>query len=80
MAKFKIISNSEEAVAELPITVEEEAVRVCTGGLPSPLANPEVLQRLGRFAEWTPKYAARWHMKRPGRLRAQPDSSPGVSV
>lgn len=55
---------SEESVAELQTTVAEEAVRVCTGGLPLSLANPEVLHRLGRFAEWTPSYAARWQMKR----------------
>ena len=66
---------SEESVAELQTTVAEEAVRVCTGGLPRSIANPEVLHRLGRFAEWTPSYAARWQMKRLERLRAQPPSS-----
>jgi D-3-phosphoglycerate dehydrogenase / 2-oxoglutarate reductase len=65
---------SEESVAELQTTVAEEAVRVCTGGLPVSLANPEVLHRLGRFAEWTPSYAARWQMKRLERLRANPGS------
>ncbi len=55
---------SEESIGELQTTVAEEAVRVCTGGLPRSLANPEVLHRLGRFAEWTPTYAARWQMKR----------------
>ncbi len=55
---------SEESVAELQTTVAEEAVRVCTGGLPLSIANPEVLHRLGRFAEWTPSYAARWQLKR----------------
>ena len=70
---------SEESVAELQTTVAEEAVRVCTGGLPLSLANPEVLHRLGRFAEWTPSYAARWQMKRLERLRTNPVSSEGIS-
>jgi len=55
---------SEDSVAELQQTVAEEAVRVCNGGLPRSLANPEVLHRLGRFAEWTPSSNARWQMKR----------------
>ena len=70
---------SEESVAELQTTVAEEAVRVCTGGLPLSLANPEVLHRLGRFAEWTPSYAARWQMKRLERLRAQQVSPETIS-
>jgi D-3-phosphoglycerate dehydrogenase len=70
---------SEESVAELQTTVAEEAVRVCTGGLPRSLANPEVLHRLGRFADWTPSYAARWQMKRLERLRAQPAASVATS-
>jgi D-3-phosphoglycerate dehydrogenase len=61
---------SEESQAELQTTVAEEAVRVCTGGLPRSLANPQVLHRLGRFAEWTPSYTARWQMKRLERLQA----------
>lgn len=60
---------SEESVAELQTTVASEAARVCTGGLPVSLANPEVLHRLGRFAEWTPSYAARWQMKRAAALK-----------
>lgn len=55
---------SEESQAELQTTVAEEAVRVCAGGLPRSLANPEVLVRLGRFQEWTPNDTARWQMKR----------------
>ena len=70
---------SEESVAELQTTVAEEAVRVCTGGLPLSLANPEVLHRLGRFAEWTPSYAARWHMMRLENLRAK-SSEPSASA
>ena len=60
---------SEESQAELQTTVAEEAVRVCTGGLPRSLANPEVLERLGRFAEWVPSDTARWQMKRAAALR-----------
>jgi hypothetical protein len=66
-------------VAELQTTVAEEAVRVCTGGLPLSLANPEVLQRLGRFTEWTPNYSARWQLNRLERLRAQQGSSSTMS-
>jgi D-3-phosphoglycerate dehydrogenase len=55
---------SEESQAELQKTAAEEVARVCTGGLPQSLANPEVLQRLGRFAEWTPSETARWQLKR----------------
>lgn len=69
---------SEESVAELQITVAEEAVRVCTGGLPLSLANPEVLHRLGRFAEWTPNDNARWQMRRLERLRTAPTGEPAT--
>jgi D-3-phosphoglycerate dehydrogenase len=55
---------SEESQKELQITAAEEIVRVCTGGLPHSLANPEVLRRLGRFAEWTPSESVRWKLKR----------------
>lgn len=61
---------SEESQAELRATVAEEAVRVCRGGLPRSLANPEVLHRLGRFEEWTPNATARWQLKRLERLKA----------
>lgn len=57
---------SEESEEELKITAAEETVRVCTGGLPRSLANPEVLQRLGRWEEWTPNDTVRWQMKRLG--------------
>lgn len=60
---------SEESLDELRSTAAEEAVRVCTGGLPRSLANPEVLEKLGRAGEWTPSYAARWQLKRLERLR-----------
>ena len=55
---------SEEAQAQLQQTAAEELVRVCTGGLPRSLMNPEVLRRLGRFAEWTPSATVRWQLKR----------------
>lgn len=55
---------SEESQLQLQRTAAEEVVRVCTGGLPLSLANPEVLHRLGRFKEWTPSEEARWQLKR----------------
>jgi D-3-phosphoglycerate dehydrogenase len=55
---------SEESQTELKVTAAEEAVRVCTGGLPRSLSNPEVLHRLGRWAEWTPNDTVRWQLKR----------------
>ncbi|MBI4324500.1 MAG: hypothetical protein HY674_04480, partial [Chloroflexi bacterium] len=59
---------SEESQVELQITAAEEVVRVCTGGLPRSLANPEVLQRLGRWEEWTPNETVKWQMRRLERL------------
>jgi len=55
---------SEESQAQLQRTAAEELVRVCTGGLPRSVANPEVLHRLGRWAEWTPSATAKWQLKR----------------
>jgi D-3-phosphoglycerate dehydrogenase / 2-oxoglutarate reductase len=55
---------SEESQTELRITATQEAVRVCTGGLPVAIANPEVLHNLGRLAEWVPSENARWQFKR----------------
>jgi D-3-phosphoglycerate dehydrogenase len=55
---------SEESQAELKQTAAEEVVRVCMGGLPLAIANPEVLKRLGRFDQWVPNYNARWQLKR----------------
>jgi D-3-phosphoglycerate dehydrogenase len=55
---------SEESQLQLQRTAAEEVVRVCTGGLPLSLANPQVLDRLGRFKEWTPPEEARWQLKR----------------
>ena len=55
---------SEESQIELQITAAQEVVRVCLGSLPLAIANPEVLQKLGRASEWTPNYNARWQLKR----------------
>lgn len=60
---------SEESEEELKITAAEETVRVCTGGLPRSLANPEVLMKLGRWNEWTPNDTVRWQMKRLGQTQ-----------
>ena len=60
---------SENSLAELKRTVAEEAVRVCTGGLPLAIAYPEVLHKLGRFHEWQPSPNAVWQLKRAAWLR-----------
>ena len=62
---------SEDALKELHLSVAEDAVRVCTGGLPVALANPEVLHKLGRFHEWKPTWNARWRWKRAAMLKAE---------
>jgi D-3-phosphoglycerate dehydrogenase len=59
---------SEEAQAQLQRTAAEEVARVCTGGLPRSLANPQVLRRLGRFEEWTPSESVKWQLRRLERL------------
>ncbi len=55
---------SEESQVELQRTAAEEVARVCTGGLPRSLANPEVLKKLGRFDEWQPAENMRWQLRR----------------
>jgi len=55
---------SEESQVQLQKTVAQEIVRVCTGGLPVSLMNPEVLRQLGRFDEWTPPENILWQLKR----------------
>jgi D-3-phosphoglycerate dehydrogenase len=55
---------SEESQVELQRTAAEEIARVCTGGLPRSLANPVVLDRLGRRHEWDPPEHMRWQLKR----------------
>jgi D-3-phosphoglycerate dehydrogenase len=55
---------SEDSAAELKRTVAEEVVRACTGRVPLAIANPEVLEKLGRVGEWTPSYNAVWRSRR----------------
>ena len=63
---------SEESQIELQRKAAEEVARVCTGGLPRSLANPEVLHRLGRFHEWRPAPNMRWQLKRASMLGTFP--------
>lgn len=55
---------SEESQEQLQKAAAEEVVRVCTGGLPLSLMNPEVLRRLGRWDEWSPPENVQWQLKR----------------
>ena len=55
---------SEESQMQLQKTAAEEVVRVCTGGLPHSIANPEVLHHLGRWNEWQPPEHVQWQLKR----------------
>ena len=59
---------SEESQMQLQQTAAEEIARVCTGGLPESLANPEVLQRLGRWKEWNPPEHLIWQLRRLDKL------------
>ncbi len=59
---------SEESQVELQTSIAHEVARVCTGGLPVSLMNPEVLHRLGRFEEWTPPDNILWQLKRNQKL------------
>jgi D-3-phosphoglycerate dehydrogenase len=59
---------SEESQLQLQQTAAEEIARVCTGGLPQSLANPEVLQRLGRWKEWNPPEHLVWQLRRLDKL------------
>jgi D-3-phosphoglycerate dehydrogenase / 2-oxoglutarate reductase len=61
---------SEESQVELQQTAAEETARVCTGGLPRSLANPLVLQQLGRWDEWEPAENMRWQLRRLGLAAA----------
>jgi D-3-phosphoglycerate dehydrogenase len=67
---------SEESQVELQTTVAQEVARVCRGGLPVSLTNPEVLQKLGRAAEWKPPDHVRWQLKRLAGLGKM--QSPGL--
>jgi D-3-phosphoglycerate dehydrogenase / 2-oxoglutarate reductase len=55
---------SEESQIELQQRAAREVVRCCTGNLPEAIANPEVLDLLGRTAEWQPNHLARWQRRR----------------
>jgi D-3-phosphoglycerate dehydrogenase / 2-oxoglutarate reductase len=55
---------SEESQIELQERAAREMARACTGGLPEHIANPEVLEPLGRAQEWTPTHLARWQAER----------------
>jgi D-3-phosphoglycerate dehydrogenase len=59
---------SEESQVQLQQTAAREIARVCTGGLPESLANPEVLRKLGRWGEWTPSETVMWQLKRLEKL------------
>jgi D-3-phosphoglycerate dehydrogenase len=59
---------SEESQLQLQKMAAEELARVCTGGLPKSLMNPEVIRRLGRWDEWTPPDNVLWQIRRLQRL------------
>ncbi len=61
---------SEESQLELQQRAAAALVQICTGALPDAIANPEVLDRLGRSGEWVPQPGARWQLKRLERLGA----------
>jgi len=60
---------SEESQIQLQKSAAREIARVCTGGLPNSLANPEVLEKLGRYREWEPSPSVRWQLTRLERMR-----------
>ncbi len=62
--------HSLESQVQLQTTVAEEVVRVCSGGLPQSLANPELIYQLGRFAEWHPGTSMIWQLKKLGLYEA----------
>ena len=68
---------SEESQRSLQRKAAEEVARVGTGQLPVSLANPEVLDRLGRRAEWTVPEHLRWQLARQSQslLNRGPESS-----
>jgi D-3-phosphoglycerate dehydrogenase / 2-oxoglutarate reductase len=59
---------SEESQIELQQRAAREVVRICTGGLPEAIANPEVLALLGRTREWQPNHLAVWQSRRAAAL------------
>ncbi len=66
---------SEESQIQLQTTAAQEIVRVCSGGLPLSMANPEVLHRLNRFAEWKPGDNVRWQLQRLEKMRRDASAS-----
>ena len=66
---------SEESQVQLQTTAAQEIVRVCGGGLPVSMANPEVLHRLNRFAEWNPGENVRWQLQRLEKMRREEPAS-----
>lgn len=64
---------SEESQLDLQRTAAQEVARVAAGKLPEAIANPEVLNKLGRAAEWTPNHVAIWQAR---RLRLNSHSPP----
>jgi D-3-phosphoglycerate dehydrogenase len=59
---------SEDSQLDLQRKAALQATAVCLGRLPEAIANPEVLDRLGRAAEWTPNHLARWQRLRAAKL------------
>jgi D-3-phosphoglycerate dehydrogenase len=59
---------SEDSQAQLQTLAAEEVARVCAGGLPRSLSNPEVLRKLGRLEGWTPSDTVRWQLRRLERI------------
>ena len=55
---------SEQSQVDLQTRAAEEIARVCTGGLPLSLMNPEVLAKLGREKEFTVPETMLWQMRR----------------
>jgi D-3-phosphoglycerate dehydrogenase / 2-oxoglutarate reductase len=55
---------SEESRLDLQKSAAQEVARVCGRKLPEAIANPEVLEKLGRAAEWVPNHVARWQARR----------------
>jgi D-3-phosphoglycerate dehydrogenase / 2-oxoglutarate reductase len=55
---------SEESQRDLQQSAAREVGRMCAGKLPEAIANPDVLEKLGRSAEWPPNHLARWQARR----------------
>ena len=59
---------SEESQRDLQRHAAEEIARVCSGGLPRSLMNPEVLRAWGRWKEWNPPENVKWQLRRAEQL------------